>query len=148
MRENPIMRGAWLALAQLSRLFRVNTGQAWLSGMGPSGVQRMSDGSVVIQAARPVSLGLGMPNGKPLVGASDLQGWTPMTITPDMVGCRVAVFTAIETKASAGGRKTDDQRNFIDQVRLAGGIAGFASSPEEAVSIVEGYRPQKRLSKD
>lgn len=143
MREGTVQRAIWLALAQLSRLFRINTGQAWMSGLGQRGVQHLKDGSVVIHAARPVALGLGMPNGKPLVGASDLQGWSSIVITPEMVGCTVAVFTAIECKESGGGRKSDDQRNFIDQVRLAGGIAGFASSAEEAVSIVSGYRPSR-----
>lgn len=144
MREGTVQRSIWLGLGHLSRLFRINTGQAWMSGLGPTGVQRLNDGSVVIQAARPVALGLGMPNGKPLVGASDLQGWTSVVITPDMVGCTVAVFTAIECKATDGGRRSDDQKNFVAQVQLAGGIAGFASSTEEAAAIVTSYRPQKR----
>jgi hypothetical protein len=146
MRENNVQRRAWLALAKLSRVFRVNTGRAWLSGAGP--VQRLTDGSVVVPAARPVALGLGMPDGKPLVGTSDLLGWTSVTITPDLVGCRVAVFTAIETKESGGGHQRPEQKNFIDQVRLAGGIAGFASSPEEAVAVVEGFQPPLLLKKD
>lgn len=141
MREGTVQRAIWLALASLSRLFRINTGQAWMSNLGPRGVQRLTDGSVVIHAARPVALGLGMPNGKPLVGASDLQGWTTVRITPEMVGGRVAVFTAIECKESSGGQRRPDQVNFVDQIRIAGGIAGFASSSEEALSIVKGYRP-------
>lgn len=144
MRESNVMRGAWLALAKFSRLFRLNTGLAWMSNLGPAGVQRLSDGSVLIQAARPVALGLGMPNGKPLNGASDLQGWTSIVITPEMVGCTVAVYTAIEAKESDGGRKSGDQLNFIDRIHLDGGIAGFACSAEEAVAIVQSYRPQKR----
>lgn len=139
MREKVVLRSAWLALGALSRVFRVNTGTAWLSGAGP--VQRLQDGSVLVPAARPVALGLGMPDGKPLVGTSDLLGWTTVTVTPEMVGCRAAIFTAIETKETGGGKKRDEQRNFVDQVRLAGGIAGFAASAEEAVSIVRGYRP-------
>lgn len=145
MKESSVMRLAWLALGASSRLFRVNTGQAWVSGMGPAGVQRQSDGSVVIHSARPIAMGLGMPDGKPLVGAGDLEGWTTIVITPEMVGCKVAVFTSIETKESGGGRKSGSQRNFIDQVRAAGGIAGFASSADEAVSIVTAYRPIDRV---
>lgn len=145
MRESSVLRSAWLALAACSRMFRLNTGQAWVSGAGP--VQRLKDGSVVVPAARPVALGLGMPDGKPLVGASDLIGWTDVVITPEMVGCKVAVITCIETKESGGGRKSDVQRNFIDQVRAAGGIAGFASSADEAKSIVTSYRPPMSMIK-
>lgn len=148
MREGTVQRAIWLGLARASRLFRVNTGQAWLSGLGQRGVSRLEDGSVLIRAARPIALGLGMPDGKPLGGASDLQGWSSVLITPEMVGCKVAVFTAIECKESGGGRKSDDQRNFIDQVRLAGGIAGFASSVEEALSIVSGYRPWRSSAQE
>jgi hypothetical protein len=138
VREGSVQRRVWLALGRICALFRLNTGQAWVSGGGP--VQRLADGSVLVPAARPVALGLGKPDGKPLVGAADLIGWTSMTITPDMVGCRVAVFTALEVKETAGGRKRDEQRNFIDQVRLAGGIASFVSSPEEAEHVVCGFR--------
>lgn len=140
MREGNVLRACWLAVAALgTALFRVNTGQAWLSGLGPRGVQRLKDGSVVIQAARPVAIGFGMPNGKPLEGTSDLIGWTTVDITPEMVGRRVAIFTAIETKESGGGRKRDGQVNFVEQVRKAGGIAGFAHSPAVAQSIIRGW---------
>lgn len=145
MREGGVQRLIWLAVADVSRLFRINTGQAWLSGAGP--VKRLPDGSVVVPAARPVALGLGMPDNKPLVGASDLQGWTSVTITPEMVGCKVAVYTAIECKESGGGRRSDAQENFIMQLRAAGGIAGFASSPEEARALVAAYQPSARLLK-
>lgn len=55
-------------------------------------------------------------------GSSDLIGWTPVTITPDMVGQTLAVFTAVECKTSRG-RPTAEQKQFIDLVRLSGGIA-------------------------
>lgn len=73
-------------------------------------------------------------------GSSDLIGWVPVTVTPEMVGQRVAVFLAIETK-TADGRRTAKQRNFIRAVRDAGGRAGFATTPEEAVAIAEGRAP-------
>lgn len=145
MRESSVQRSIWLALGRISSLFRVNTGRAWLSGGGP--VKRMPDGSVIVPAARPVALGFGKPDGSPLVGASDLHGWTSVLVTPAMVGCRVAVYTAVEAKESGGGRHTPEQKNFVDQVRLAGGIAGFAASPEEAVALVSGYQPPLFLIK-
>ena len=139
--EGSVQRMIWVAVAATTILFRVNTGRAWLSGLGPPGVRKLTDGSVHVQAARSIALGFARPDGETVTGTPDLIGWTPVVITPDMVGCRVAVYTAIETKKTKGGRTSDDQVNFIQQVRKAGGIAGVANSPEAAREIVEGYRP-------
>jgi hypothetical protein len=67
-------------------------------------------------------------------GGSDALGWYTVTITPDMVGRKLAVFTAIETK-TATGKPTPEQLNFIDQVKKAGGIAGIARSEAEAIEL-------------
>lgn len=141
--ESTVQRMVWGAMAATTILFRVNTGKAWLSGMGPAGVRRLTDGSVHIQAARPIALGFARPNGDTVVGTPDLIGWTSVLITPDMVGCRVAVYTAIETKRTKGGRTSEDQANFIAQVVKAGGIAGVANTPAVAQSIVKDYRPPR-----
>ena len=84
--ESTVQRMVWGAVAATTILFRVNTGKAWLSGMGPAGVRRLTDGSVHIQAARPIALGFARPNGDTVVGTPDLIGWTSVLITPDMVG--------------------------------------------------------------
>ena len=70
------------------------------------------------------------------IGSSDLIGWTPVTITPDMVGRTIAVFTACEVKRP-GGKATEDQLNFISAVQRAGGFAGIARTPDEAVAILK-----------
>jgi hypothetical protein len=70
-------------------------------------------------------------------GSSDLIGWKTITVTPDMVGQRLAIFTAVEVK-SDGGRVSSGQRNFIDCVIDAGGRAGVARSVDQAREIVEG----------
>ena len=133
-------RAIWLATAALAGvvLFRLNSGKAWL-GMGQP--RRLQDGSVVLPGARPVALGLALASGDPVVGQSDLLGWRTITITPDMVGCKVAVFTAIEVKREKGGRTSAAQSHWIEQVQRAGGIAGVANTTDAARSIVEGYRP-------
>lgn len=141
--ESTVQRQIWLALGRISKLFRLNTGRAWVSNMGPPGVRKLTDGSVHIMAARSIALGFGMPNGDPVVGACDLPGWTEMVITPDMVGCKIAVFTSIETKRSKGGVTSGEQKNWMRQVVHAGGIAGVANSPEAAIKIVEEYRPPR-----
>lgn len=74
-------------------------------------------------------------------GSSDVIGWTSRVVTQEMVGKKVAIFTAIETKRSVGGVRSEDQKNFVGTVQAAGGIAGFASSESEAVQIVKRWKP-------
>lgn len=141
MRESNVLRRIWLAVADHATLFRLNTGKAWVSGGGP--VQRLKDGSVVVPFARPIALGLALPNGDPVVGAYDLIGYTRVTITPDMVGRTVPIFTAIDAKRSTGGRTSDEQARFGKIIRDAGGIAGIAPSESVAQSIISDYLYQK-----
>lgn len=141
MKESTTQRAIWLAAAALSGvvLFRANSGRAWLGSGQP---RRLQDGSVVLPGARPVALGLALASGDPVVGQSDLIGWRTITITPEMVGCKLAVFMSVECKREKGGRTSDAQRHWIDMVRRAGGIAGVANSPEAALEIVNSYRPK------
>lgn len=67
-------------------------------------------------------------------GGSDLIGYRTIEVTPDMVGRKVAVFTAIEVK-TATGRATPEQRRFIEHIRSAGGISGIARSTNDALQI-------------
>ena len=68
-------------------------------------------------------------------GGADLIGWTQITVTPDMVGRKVAVFCALEVKTPRG-RTTKEQELFISAVRNAGGIAEIVRSEEEAEKTV------------
>jgi hypothetical protein len=68
-------------------------------------------------------------------GGSDLIGWRSITVTPDMVGQKLAVFLAIEVKGERT-RVTDQQRNFLDRVKADGGLAGVARTVEDAKAIV------------
>lgn len=133
MRESNVLRDVWRSLTACV-LFRVNTGKGIVSGGGP--VKWLPDGTVLVPCGRPIALGFQMANGDALSGTSDLIGWTSITITPDMIGKRIAVFTAIETKESGGGSKRTEQKQFIANVLAAGGYAGFARSVEEARAII------------
>jgi len=66
-------------------------------------------------------------------GSADLIGWRTITITPDMVGQCVAVFTSIEVKTPTG-RVRPDQAAWMAAVQAAGGIAGVARSVDDAKS--------------
>jgi hypothetical protein len=68
-------------------------------------------------------------------GSADLLGWRTVTITPDMVGQQVAVFTSIEVKTPTG-RVRPEQQSWLSVVQGAGGIAGVARSVTEATSIL------------
>ena len=68
-------------------------------------------------------------------GSSDLIGFKTITITPDMVGKEVAIFSAIEVKDK--GKATVEQKKFIDIIQNAGGIAGVAKNVNEAKKILE-----------
>lgn len=63
-------------------------------------------------------------------GSADLIGWKSVTITPDMVGQRVAVFVSLECKTETGKVKPD-QINWLQQVNAAGGIAAVVRGDAE-----------------
>ena len=142
MRESSTQPRIWAAAAGLAGviLFRLNTGKAWVGSGKP---QQLSDGSVVIPGARPIALGFSLMNRDPVVGAADLIGWRSITVTPDMVGTTVAVFTSVECKAT-DGRPTQDQRRWRDSIIAAGGIALVANNPAEAVSKIDAWHPLRR----
>lgn len=68
-------------------------------------------------------------------GASDWLGWVSLIITPEMVGMRVAIFTAVEAKKD-GEDADENQDKFIKLVLAAGGRAGVARSAEDAEGII------------
>jgi hypothetical protein len=80
------------------------------------------------RTGRPVQFGLAR-------GSADLIGWRTVTITPDMVGQQLAVFTSIEVKTPTG-RLAPLQANWLDAVQNAGGIAGVARSVCDANEIL------------
>ena len=69
-------------------------------------------------------------------GSADLIGWRTVTITPDMVGQQLAVFTSVEVKTPTG-RIRPEQHAWLGAVHGAGGIAGVARSVPDALRITE-----------
>ena len=57
-------------------------------------------------------------------GGSDLIGFTPILITPEMVGKTIAVFTALELKCGKT-KSTISQKSFVRTVKENGGFAAF-----------------------
>ena len=95
---------------------------------GDCRVFRNNTGTLRDQHGRPVQFGL-------CKGSADLIGWTTRTVTPEMVGQQVAVFTSIEVKTPTG-RLRPEQQQWLDAVQAAGGIAGIARSVEDAKALL------------
>jgi hypothetical protein len=95
---------------------------------GDTRLFRNNTGTLKDQHGRPVSFGL-------CKGSADLIGWKRVTITPEMVGTQVAVFLSIEVK-TATGRLRPEQRQWLDAVQAAGGIAGVARSVSDAERLL------------
>lgn len=68
-------------------------------------------------------------------GSADFVGLKTIEITPGMVGKRVAVFLAIESKAP-GKDAEAHQQTWLDEVRDAGAIAGVARNAQEAEELL------------
>lgn len=110
--ETTLLKNIQVALSDIgSRVFRNNVGVADY------------DGHKVVYGLAP--------------GSSDLIGWTPVDITPEMVGRTLAVFTAIEVKTTRG-RVSEAQDKFLKRVERDGGFAVLARSETEAVQGVIG----------
>jgi len=111
--ETKIQRAIMLALSDADCLiFRNETSGAWVGKKLHQAGQQVTLGD-----ARMIRFGLA-------VGSSDLIG-----LSPD------GQFLAIEVKTPTG-RATKEQLNFIERVKQAGGLAGIARSPEEALAIL------------
>jgi len=83
---------------------------------------RNNVGLFVTKDGRRIKTGLGN-------GTSDIIGFTSVEITQDMVGKRVAIFTAVEVKREKK-KGSELQEAFISFVRSMGGIAGLAWTVE------------------
>lgn len=107
MKEREKIKQIQRDLPAYKRLFRIN------SGMGYSGTVARREGSFLyLKNARPFHAGF--------KGCSDLLGFTSIEVTADMVGQRLAVFTAEEVKLS--GKLSKEQKLFLDMVKRMGGF--------------------------
>jgi len=90
------------------RLFRINCGMGWTG-----------------QTAKHTADMIILKNPRPLYAApegwGDLVGWTEITVTPDMIGKKIAVFTMEEAK-SGKLKLSEMQKMFRDIIVRMGGI--------------------------
>lgn len=100
------------ASEQGHRLFRQNTGQAWVGE-----IIHQDRETITLRNYRPLHAGL-------INGSGDYIGWT-----------RTGLFASVEVKVGADRMKAD-QLAFARAVCLSGGRAGMARSVEEALAIL------------
>ena len=132
MAEHGIQNAIRNALAGLALIYRANVGKGWTGKVvfKPTRVVsvQLEPGDVVLRKARPFDTGLPP-------GFSDLFGAVTITITPEMVGQRIAQFAALEVKTDTG-KASDGQNNFLAAIERAGGRAGIVRSPEDALQLL------------
>lgn len=123
MKEHDIIASILIASsARGARLFRNNVGTGWVGK-----VTRKADSLTILQP-RPLHAGL-------CKGSSDIIGWTPVTITEEMVGKTLGVFTAFEVKTQ-GVATTKEQRQFVTIAHASGCIAEVVFSADEALALL------------
>ena len=101
------------------------------------------------KTGRPIRFGLGneSPAINKVMKSSDHIGWTPVVITPQMVGSTIAVFTALEAKPVGfkiraeyrEGSREKAQDHFMQLVFTAGGIAGFCWDEHSVDEVVRKF---------
>ena len=134
--ENSLLKKFLLEFSRAgSRLFRCNTGTAWtgkkcIRVKDPITVN-LDRGDMIIKSARPFKTG--WPK-----GTSDLIGFTKVTITSDMVGREMAIFTAVEAK-TAKLKPTKEQSSFVRMVRANGGISAIAYDLKDIFEATSNY---------
>jgi hypothetical protein len=109
-----------------TRLFRNQTGFGW-SATKQSWI--IPSKQLLLFDPRAIRSGL-------CVGGSDLIGLHKIKITKEMEGQEIAVFVAMEIKKDHKAKISKEQQNFINFVNKSGGIAGVATSIDEAREIL------------
>ena len=131
MKEKNIQSDIMKACSQAgARVFRNNVANGLVGQMKrveKDGPVQLKVGDWVVRNGRRTQFGL-------CVGSSDLIGWKTITVTPDMIGKKIAVFTALEVKTSTGAA-TPEQMQFVSAVSNSGGMAGVVRSADEAVAV-------------
>jgi hypothetical protein len=92
----------------------------------------------VLKDSRGVPVRFGLANDSKALNSvlksADLVGWETITITPDMVGQRIARVLSVECKPAGwvytGDSHEEAQKRWRDLINEAGGRAMFAAGPD------------------
>lgn len=130
--EGNIQRLGMMRASKLgATTIRNNTGKAWVAPP-QNWKKHYEDGVLYVTLKNPIFLNYGLGT-----GSGDTIGWKTVTITPDMVGQKIAVFTSIEYK-TAKGKDREAQVNWHNLLRSSGAYSGFARSEDDVDLILSG----------
>lgn len=108
---------------------------------------RNNSGATKDENGRMIRYGLGNTSKRinDVMKSSDYIGFVPRTITPEMVGSRIAQFIALEMKKPnwkllPSDKRGQAQANFGSIVANGGGIFSFISAPEQFMEIMNNVR--------
>lgn len=120
-----------LAASRLgARLYRRNVGMGWIGDakrFTQPQVVSVKPGDVLIRQARPFH------NGE--AGQYDTWGFVVVTITPEMVGQKIAQHVEAEAKQGSG-RESPEQIAWGEFVRASGGRAAVIRSLEDLARLL------------
>lgn len=130
--EANIQRLGMMRASQLGAVtIRNNVGAAWVAP--PQRCKSFTrDGRKMVTLEDPMWLHYGLGE-----GSGDTIGWTTVTVTPEMVGSKVAVFTSIEYKTSKG-KAREKQLHWHEAMKRAGAYSGFARGVDDVERILRG----------
>jgi hypothetical protein len=117
-----------------ARVFKNAMGQGFAGAV----VEEYNDSAghiVTLKGARRVRYGVQNP------GGSDLIGWRPLAVTPEMVGYTVAQFVACECKTEGYKSASKEQKTFLAAVAQSGGVAVIARRDKEGRVRFEDVEP-------
>jgi hypothetical protein len=106
-KERHLINERLVNLQPNERLFRINAGSGWA-------------GKIVKKEGKFLILANAAQLHAAPTGWGDLCGWTTVTVTPEMVGKEIAVFTMEEVKAT--GKLSAAQKRFRNIILRMGGI--------------------------
>ncbi len=98
----------------------------------PRAIHRLDNGKFLVDRGTPLRFGL-------LPGSSDMIGYKPTIITPDMLGQTVAIFQGIEVKTEHD-RLSEEQRKWNRALIRDGAIAEVWHYNGRIIEILKGDR--------
>lgn len=112
-------------------LFRNNVAKAWVGKGRPEIYKKHTvvdvfKGDVILRGARILHAGL-------FKGSHDLIGYKSITVTPEMVGQKIAIFTGVEDKGPRD-KVREEQAKFHNAIINAGGYSLVARSTDDVVN--------------
>lgn len=134
MRHGSIVQKVLMHVSQLGwRMFKNAVGSAWHGQVTEEYMISDKKGpQKVIELWRAHRITYGLRR-----GSSDLVGWRTRRIKQEDVGKKIAQFSVVECKTVSYSKATEEQRNFLDQVKKAGGYAAIARQNGDNVELEE-----------